>query len=679
MKRVARVLCIGLLASAAALALLEAGIRAAGFFARGGPSGKGGSRTVLCVGDSFVWGVGGKSFPEQLGEKLASDGGVPYEVVNAGAAGYNSAQVLGQLPGLLARYRPAFVIALVGANNSWNTLGSSSCWFWQGILSRAAAYRFFAYLFSNPPALAQGRQFVCSLPSEPDRLPLAAAVAAASPLPPCRHVQSPSRELSGLYARQSSLFSEYGDFGRAVRSGEAAVCADSSSPEAAAALARAELGAGNPNKALEALAPVSPDTAKGEVLLAYGDCMAALKEHDKAVEFFKRSIAEGGGHSGKWKRLAFSYWKSGRYSQAAAACRQGLALYPGSGELLGLLMQVEVWGGRGSAAWKLLNRSLDEGWAETGIMEFFGTLMATGDYSQARSLADRLFKLRGERRQYAFLGEALVLSGRYAAALDALGKAPPDCGAYCSLSRAQAYAGLGRDKEAAAEYAGAEEDWHALLGLAALQGCGGDYEEALVLCDKAFKLSGGDVRAVIQRARLLSARGSASAAFEQYVLAVRLAPYSRQLVREALSCGMPRAAQKLAEAVPQVRANRAFSEAASNARDTDSVDTETDVLVRRANSEIQKGLGRDIQRIAALCRERGARLIVSSYPEWEFPSAKEAALAGGAQYMDFTGLFASGFPSRSAYISYDNSHCNTFGYGVMASEFAAKIRELEPK
>lgn len=82
------------------------------------------SYTILCVGDSFTYGVGasqGYSYPEQLGGLLNKN--FPereFEVLNLGLPGSNSSQALKALPGQIKDYLPELVIIWVGANNCWN-------------------------------------------------------------------------------------------------------------------------------------------------------------------------------------------------------------------------------------------------------------------------------------------------------------------------------------------------------------------------------------------------------------------------------------------------------------------------------------------------------------------------------------------------------------------------------
>jgi lysophospholipase L1-like esterase len=84
---------------------------------------------VLCVGDSFTYGIGapaGESYPSHLERRLAGAGaGVRgrTRVVNAGVPGSNSTQLVDGLEALLTRHRPAVVAVLTGHNDG-NTADS---------------------------------------------------------------------------------------------------------------------------------------------------------------------------------------------------------------------------------------------------------------------------------------------------------------------------------------------------------------------------------------------------------------------------------------------------------------------------------------------------------------------------------------------------------------------------
>jgi hypothetical protein len=92
------------------------------------PAAPGDARTVLCVGDSFTFGVGSTSsehaYPQTLQRLLhESSGDQSWRVVNGGMQGQDSRDVLRRLGGQLAQHRPAFVCVMVGCNDWWNRPG----------------------------------------------------------------------------------------------------------------------------------------------------------------------------------------------------------------------------------------------------------------------------------------------------------------------------------------------------------------------------------------------------------------------------------------------------------------------------------------------------------------------------------------------------------------------------
>jgi lysophospholipase L1-like esterase len=90
--------------------------------------------TLLCEGDSFTYGIGGASYPEQL-ETMLNDkhGEGTVRTVNAGVPGLNSALLADELEAHLREYRPDAVLVIVGENNNWNSIrlgdgGAPSWW-----------------------------------------------------------------------------------------------------------------------------------------------------------------------------------------------------------------------------------------------------------------------------------------------------------------------------------------------------------------------------------------------------------------------------------------------------------------------------------------------------------------------------------------------------------------------
>lgn len=117
----------------AGLALAEGLLRLASLaaphlFDRGAGPAAGETFRILCLGDSYTYGLGverSESWPAQLERDLEALGGPRrFEVINLGIPAANSAQVLAGLPEHLARYRPDLLIVLIGGNDGVNSAGS---------------------------------------------------------------------------------------------------------------------------------------------------------------------------------------------------------------------------------------------------------------------------------------------------------------------------------------------------------------------------------------------------------------------------------------------------------------------------------------------------------------------------------------------------------------------------
>ena len=81
-------------------------------------------RTVLCLGDStpFGWELAGEdAFPSQLEAILNREAGQPgsWQVINAGVPGYSSFQVKQLALQLIPKWKPEYVVLLIGNNDAW--------------------------------------------------------------------------------------------------------------------------------------------------------------------------------------------------------------------------------------------------------------------------------------------------------------------------------------------------------------------------------------------------------------------------------------------------------------------------------------------------------------------------------------------------------------------------------
>lgn len=85
------------------------------------PGTHGGSKkVVLCIGDSYTYGIGSGTpegtYPAQL-QKLMGDN---WTIVNAGWPGQNSHDALAKLETQLHEYKPTIVLIMIGTNDSWS-------------------------------------------------------------------------------------------------------------------------------------------------------------------------------------------------------------------------------------------------------------------------------------------------------------------------------------------------------------------------------------------------------------------------------------------------------------------------------------------------------------------------------------------------------------------------------
>lgn len=89
-----------------------------------------GAETVLCVGDSFTYGMGasvGHDYPSLLEGMLQAAGGqTRYMVINGGKGGANSSMLLSTLPDYLEVVKPGVVTLMLGGVNMWDYSGYMS-------------------------------------------------------------------------------------------------------------------------------------------------------------------------------------------------------------------------------------------------------------------------------------------------------------------------------------------------------------------------------------------------------------------------------------------------------------------------------------------------------------------------------------------------------------------------
>ncbi len=97
------------------------------------------ARVILCLGDSFTYGIGAgfeNSYPVQLERVLnARSPKEKFVVFNYGVPGNNSTQVLEKMRAAFFRTRPDAVVVMSGCNDNWNFSRVAWQWNWPALLA----------------------------------------------------------------------------------------------------------------------------------------------------------------------------------------------------------------------------------------------------------------------------------------------------------------------------------------------------------------------------------------------------------------------------------------------------------------------------------------------------------------------------------------------------------------
>ncbi|NLO92077.1 MAG: hypothetical protein GX410_08845 [Elusimicrobia bacterium] len=640
-----------------------------------------GAETVLCTGDSFVWGLGGRSFPSQLQELLDSRQPGRYKVINLGEPGSNSRQMLEKLPGQIQTYKPSTVIILTGANNGWNTLEADYNRLPDALLMHSAIYRAVKFILAKGPGTRKpqpANQCACQQYEEPDGLeysPEASFTAPVSKSAPLKRADTPA--LNSLYRQAAPLLLAAHDYTTAADMARAVLAAKPQTPDNAAFASGILLSCGRVKEAKEAaFASLTLDQNSQDSLNAMAASLSAEYNNAEAAKYYEKALQLRPTPQA-YAFLAGAKADSGDYAQAERVLHAGLKVFPADALLRERLMSVLIARRKYPAAWKIFGQLSKGPEAESAVPEFFGAMLGWGEYDKGAYYADKFFKTAGNRRQYLLFGQGLLNQLQPKLALEMLDKAGPDCGPACHLWKAEAHQSLCEYDRAEQEYAAALQngarEWDVLWRRAGLLQCLGNKAEAEKLLDRAFKISKGDARVSLARARLAKTDGDWDNTAENYLAALKAAPHSRILLREAAEAARTMKHETfiagLHKAIPELEYNQAYATVLKE-RGGLRADPEQTLQTWMRDPRIQKNLPRDLRNAIALARRAGAKVILSSYPEWELPGATAAARESGTDYIDFTELFRRRFRSRTDYISTDNNHCNADGYLFMAQEYA---------
>ena len=130
------------------------------------PAGSG--RTILCAGDSFVYGVGGEPFPQQLEKILSTQHPeLKFTVINVGRPGTGSHQMLELLESQLKEYKPDYLIVLTESSHVWTELALAQGPQQSGVLSRLKLWKLFNTARQQKKAQDLFKKALTSPPASP--------------------------------------------------------------------------------------------------------------------------------------------------------------------------------------------------------------------------------------------------------------------------------------------------------------------------------------------------------------------------------------------------------------------------------------------------------------------------------------------------------------------------------
>lgn len=110
---------------------------------------------IICVGDSTTYGIGATnidefSYPGQLQQILNKEiPGKKFEVINLGAPGINSSQVLLNIKNHISTYKPDSVIVMAGINDTWNLEDSTMVNFYKGSIFKKSLICLELFLYKS--------------------------------------------------------------------------------------------------------------------------------------------------------------------------------------------------------------------------------------------------------------------------------------------------------------------------------------------------------------------------------------------------------------------------------------------------------------------------------------------------------------------------------------------------
>lgn len=320
MKRVA----YALIFAAIAAVLLEAGLQVASLVAylthsrdEVTPGAEGGG-TILCLGDSYTYGVGASAsdntYPSVMRRRLKDQRGAAPTVINAGWPSRNSRDLLAKLDGQLQRFDPDLVFILIGLNDTWSrpkrldladaspTPGEDSGWRLRWRTGRLLAWAFGDYGGS---------------------LETETAIRGASAPPP----KKAGTSAGDPFSRGVSCLSTGDPQGAALAFEEALQAQPARAAEIRQGLVQSYSILGMEDKARASLDRLEeehvrrPTLQTTEALVA---ALAVLRENAKAFEIAQTGVRDFPNSSELWWSIGGEHYRTGRLPQAEKAYDEAL-------------------------------------------------------------------------------------------------------------------------------------------------------------------------------------------------------------------------------------------------------------------------------------------------------------------------------------------------------------------
>ncbi|NLO91174.1 MAG: hypothetical protein GX410_04185 [Elusimicrobia bacterium] len=697
-----------------------------------------GGTTILCEGASFVWGVGGRSFPEQLQERLQKAGpGRAFRVINKGVPGTNSAQMLATLPAHLKQYRPDALIILTGYNNTWNNAAAAvptteypafgeRLWGWSYI------YRLGRLLYKGRERTYKSPDSECALNNESwvyrqinaDELAEAGPSINKTAAPECAEAWSPEKlttqqknKLSSIYKNKTNLLLKSGKAGEALCAAKAAFELAPYDADAAARLARLYSKFSLHEKALRTLKATEGYAASTALAPAYGEYYHANGDYALSAEYYSKALKTPQAASAfNYAGMIAAMTAAGQRRQAMSEVKKAEAIFPDSHELATLKLRLHAELRQYDQAAQLFD-ALKEKHRFQAYASYFGTMLRLGEYARAEKAASapaqtpdvepllylaRTYSGAGmPSREEKMLRLALERSPENAEALVMLGNLKE---AECEPGEAEAL--YGKAQASAPKY------WGGYYAAGTLNLKRGNFKKAAELMGKALDCNppdtlDPDLLGYYYREEQYTPQAGQPRAIgiiypEESV--PMLTPLAKTLLSRARAYAFggetAKARTDYILVLEKEPASDRFHELAGLYKNQNEreglLSLENRIPGIRTNpqyiafkcslrpdqsclSQVKEsgdGLKRDLSQAVMLARKAGVKaIILSSYPEHSPEPIAQAAQNAGAFYADIETAFRSVFRTRADYIARDNTHCNTAGYSEMAEVYAGLLAE----